>query len=150
MWKLPFIFCRWETFRNGWCYTGDVGILNSEGYLAITGRKKDMILRGARNIFPGRIEQALIKNPKIKEAAVIGMPDKDIGERICAYVVMRGNQEFTFEEMKSYLERQQVPKQEFPERLEITDSLPLSVGGKVSKRELKAVITRKLKAEGKL
>lgn len=139
-----------ETFKHGWCYTGDIGKVNQEGYLAITGRKKDMILRGARNIFPGAVEQVFIKHPKIKEAAVIGMPDRDLGERICAYVVTRENQGLTLDEMKAYLTQQGVTKQEFPERLEIIEALPLSVGGKVAKRDLRADITRKLKAEGKI
>lgn len=132
------------------CRTGDIGIIDEAGNLRIVGRLKDMILRGGQNIFPGELEELLIKHPKVKEIALVGMPDKDLGEKACAYVVPWGEEKITLEEMQTFLEGHGITKYKWPERIEFIDALPLSTGSKVDKPRLKQAITKKLKEEGKI
>ena len=136
--------------QNGFFHTGDLGSFDEDGYLKVIDRKKDMILRGAQNIFPSEIEGLLLKHPNVTRVAVIGMPDRELGERVCAYVVPKEGKSFTFDEMMTYFKKQNIAKYKFPERLEIVDSLPLSHGGKYSKLALKNDIIQKLKNEGKI
>lgn len=135
---------------EGYYYSGDIGFLDKKGFLKVSGRKKDMILRGAQNIDPKEIEDLLYQHAKILDVAVVKMPDKVLNEKACACVVPREGQTITFEEMVKFLEEKKLTKYKFPERLEIIDKLPLSAGGKVSKKNLEEYVTAKLTAEGKI
>ena len=127
--------------------SGDLGQIDSEGYLRIVGRVKDMVLRGGRNISPASIENPLIKHPAVLDVAVAAMPDPVLGERACAFVMLRDGMSLTFDEMIAFLKGQDLAVFQLPERLEIVEDLPRGPGGKVIKKELTALVAEKLKRE---
>ncbi len=136
--------------EDGWTTTGDL-VKWEKGFLWIMGRKKDMIIRGGQNIYPAEIEGLLNEHPAIVNVAIVAMPDKELGEKCCAYVIVKEGYTFTFEEMKDYLLEKKLAKFKLPERLEIVKEFP-TVGdsGKVNKEELKRMIRKKLEEEGKI
>ncbi len=134
--------------REGWFKTGDLARFDEEGNLSIVGRKKDMVLRGGQNIYPQEIENLLLTHPKVKQVAVIGMPDPVMGERACAYIAPKAGDTFTFDEMTSFLRQHRIASFKIPERMEIRESLPIGELGKVMKPQLIEDIRRKLQAEG--
>ncbi|MBW1659929.1 MAG: AMP-binding protein [Deltaproteobacteria bacterium] len=135
--------------ENGWTTTGDI-VKFDRGCMWILGRQKDMIIRGGQNIYPAEIEGLLNEHPKVANVAIVGMPDKEFGERACAYVVCKQGEVLTFDEMVAFLLEKKIAKYKLPERLEIMDQLP-TVGdsGKVNKKALKKDIEEKLASEGK-
>jgi cyclohexanecarboxylate-CoA ligase len=129
-----------EAFTDdGWFKTGDVARVDENGYLTITGRAKDIIIRGGENIVPAEIERWLIKHPAVEDVAVVGMPDRVLGERACAFVAT-GDGDFRFETMIAWLRDQGLAPYKLPERLEIRDVLPMTSTGKVRKDVLRAEI----------
>lgn len=137
--------------EDGWYMTGDLGMLDEMGNLIVVGRKKDMIIRGGQNIYPIEIENLLRKHPKISEVAVVGMPDPLMGQRACAFVVPHPGQEFSFDEMVSFLRERNIASFKFPERLELIEEIPMvGSGQKVDKKLLEKDIEEKLKREGRL
>ncbi|MFC1982227.1 AMP-binding protein [Chloroflexota bacterium] len=133
--------------EDGWIKMGDLGRLDKSGNLTIVGRKKDVIIRGGQNIYPQEIEGMLLTHPKVAQAAVVGMPDPVYGERACAYIATKPGEQFDFDEMVSFLRKQNIASYKLPERLEIRDHLPTSELGKVTKRSLQEDVRRKLAAE---
>jgi non-ribosomal peptide synthetase component E (peptide arylation enzyme) len=127
--------------------SGDLGAFDGAGYLKIIGRVRDMILRGGRNISPITVEEQLIKHPSVLEVAVAAMPDPELGERACAFVVLKANASLTFDEEISFLQQCHLAVWQLPERIEVMDDLPRSTGGKVAKAQLTALVTRKLQQE---
>lgn len=138
----------WQAWtKDGWFKTGDLGMFDEQGYLAIVGRKKDMIIRGGSNIYPVEVENLLITHPKILQVAIVKMPDAVMGEKACACVVSRPGQSFTFEEMISFLKAKEIALYKLPERLETMDALPMAGGGqKVDKKVLEQYVAEKLMA----
>ena len=132
---------------DGWFFTGDLGFVDERGYLHLAGRKKEMINRGGTKIFPKEIEDLLHEHPKILRAAVIGMPDARLGERVCACVELRPGATLTLDEVKTFLEGLRVMKHNVPERLEVLASLPQTPTGKIQKDPLVRAVTDKLAAE---
>ncbi len=131
--------------EDGWFKTGDLGRIDEKGYMAIVGRKKDMIIRGGSNIYPIEIENLLITHPKVLDVAIVKMPDAVLGEKACAYVVPRAGQDFTFEEMISFLKAKEIALYKLPERLELVNAMPMAGGGqKVDKKVLEKDIAAKL------
>ena len=130
--------------------SGDLGQFDAEGYLRITGRVKDMILRGGRNISPLTIEEQLIKHPSVVDVAVTSMPDTSLGERACAFVILKKGAALAFEDAVEFLKSQHLAVWQLPERLELIDDFPRGPGGKVLKSALTKMVTAKLKAEGKI
>jgi acyl-CoA synthetase (AMP-forming)/AMP-acid ligase II len=106
------------TSADGWFDTGDVATIDAEGYIRITGRTKDVVIRGGENIPVVEIENLLYQHPAIAVVAIVGYPDRRLGERVCAFVSVKQGASFSFQEMVSYLEGRQVAKQYWPERLE--------------------------------
>ncbi len=132
---------------DGWTTTGDIVKFDQE-CLWILGRAKDMIIRGGQNIYPAEIEGLLNDHPKVAAVAVVGYPDREMGERACAYVIPKAGQDFTFDEMVEFLKGKQLAMFKLPERLEVVPEFP-AVGdsGKVNKETLKKEIAEKVKAE---
>ena len=134
--------------EDGWYRTGDLGRLDEEGNLVIVGRKKEMIIRGGQNIYPMEIENLLMAHPGISEVAVVGMPDKIMGEKACAYVVPKPGYELTLDDLVSYLRNRQIASYKLPERLELVEKLPLVAEvQKVDKKALQQDVALKLQAE---
>ncbi len=132
---------------DGWTTTGDIVKFDQE-CLWILGRSKDMIIRGGQNIYPAEIEGLLNDHPKVASVAIVGYPDKAMGERACAYVIPKAGQDFTFDEMVEFLKGKQLAMFKLPERLEVVAEFP-AVGdsGKVNKETLKKEIAEKVKQE---
>jgi cyclohexanecarboxylate-CoA ligase len=126
-----------NTNAEGWFDTGDLARMDAEGYIRIAGRSKDIIIRGGENIPVVEVEGLLFKHPAIAAVAVVGYPDARLGERACAFVVLREGALLTFEEMVAYLKAQQMAQQYIPERLQIVDELPRTPSGKIQKFKLR-------------
>ena len=132
---------------DGWTTTGDIVKFDQE-CLWILGRAKDMIIRGGQNIYPAEIEGLLNDHPKVASVAIVGYPDREMGERTCAYVIPKAGQKFTFEEMVAFLKGKKLAMYKLPERLEVVPEFP-AVGdsGKVNKETLKKKIAEKVAQE---
>jgi 2,3-dihydroxybenzoate-AMP ligase len=135
---------------DGFFRTGDIAKFDSERHLIITGRKKDIIIRGGENISAREVEELISSDPKVEQAAVVGMPDPILGERVCAFIKPKKDEKISFEEIISYLKEKKTSVLYLPERIEIIDELPLTNVGKVDKKRLREAITEKLKKEGKI
>ncbi|MBW1613088.1 MAG: acyl--CoA ligase [Deltaproteobacteria bacterium] len=133
--------------KDGWFAMGDLGKIDEQGNLSVVGRKKDMIIRGGQNIYPSEIENLLITHPKILEVAIVAMPDPVMGEKACAYVVLRTGESLILEEMTAFLREKNIASFKIPERLEIIDRLPVVSGQKVDKKSLGQDIAKKLSNE---
>jgi len=130
--------------KDGWTTTGDI-VKFEDGCLWIMGRSKDMIIRGGQNIYPAEIEGILNEHPKVANVAIVGYPDKEMGERACACVVLKAGETLSKDEMVAFLKQKKLAAFKLPERLEIVGALP-TVGdsGKVDKKVLKAAIEKKV------
>jgi long-chain acyl-CoA synthetase len=122
--------------RNGWLHTGDIGVFDDEGYLAIVDRKKDLIIRGGMNVYPREIEEVLMTHPDVALCAVVGVPDERLGEEVKAYVVRRPQAQTDEAALIAWC-REQIAAYKYPRRVEFRDALPMSATGKVLKRELR-------------
>jgi fatty-acyl-CoA synthase len=125
-----------KAFKRGWFHTGDVARVDEEGFITIVDRKKDVIISGAENIYPKEIENVLNKHPKIKEAAVFGIPDEKWGESVCAAVILKENEFLTEEDIISYC-KENLASYKKPRTVRFYKSLPRNPLGKVQKGELK-------------
>ena len=124
--------------EEGWFRTGDLGVLREDGHLSLTGRLKDVIVRKGENISAKEIEDLLSTHPKVGEVAVIGLPDEQRGEMVCAVVQLaQGAEALDFEEMVAFCREAGLMTQKIPERLELTDDMPRAGTGKIVKKELK-------------
>jgi acyl-CoA synthetase (AMP-forming)/AMP-acid ligase II len=124
--------------EDGWFRTGDLGNLDADRNVTITGRLKDIIIRKGENISAKELEDALFGHPKIADVAVIGVPDPESGEIACAVVASSDSADpVTFEEMQAFLQEQNVNKRKWPERLEFVEALPRNPAGKVLKQDLR-------------
>jgi cyclohexanecarboxylate-CoA ligase len=122
---------------DGWFDTGDLAYMDAEGYIRINGRTKDVIIRGGENVPVAEIENLLIAHPAILAAAVVGYPDARLGERGCAFVVLRPGQSFDLPALQAYLAECKMAKQYWPERVVVAAELPRTPSGKVQKFVLK-------------
>ncbi|MBX5492221.1 MAG: AMP-binding protein [Chloroflexi bacterium] len=132
---------------DGFYRSGDLMRRHPSGAYMVEGRKKDLINRGGEKISAEEIENLILQHPAVQNVACIPMPDPVLGERMCACVVLRTGQTLTFEELVQFLSGKEIAKHKLPERLEVLPDLPLSTFGKVSKKTLVEMITRKLEAE---
>jgi len=123
--------------EDGWFRTGDLGKVDADGYVTITGRLKDIIIRKGENVSAQEVENVLLSHPAVAEVAVIGLPDESTGERACAVVVLAEGASFTFDEMSEHAKVSGLMMQKIPEQLEIVDTLPRNNTGKVMKFVLK-------------
>jgi fatty-acyl-CoA synthase len=125
-----------EVMRNGWFHTGDVGVMDDEGYLYIVDRKKDMIISGGENVYPAEVEDAIYKHPDVAEVAVIGMADQRWGETVCAIVVARPGTAPTERDIVDFVQ-DKLARYKQPRTVVFTDVLPRNPAGKVLKFELR-------------
>jgi len=123
----------YDVDAEGWFDTGDIARMDLEGYIRICGRKKDIIIRGGENIPVVQVESTIYKMPQVAEAAIVAMPDERLGERACAFVVVRTGTRLAMKDMRAFLEQQGVAKQFWPERLEILEQMPRTPTGKIQK-----------------
>ncbi|UCD78645.1 MAG: long-chain fatty acid--CoA ligase [Desulfobacterales bacterium] len=128
-----------ETLRGGWLHTGDVGYLDEDGYLFITDRIKDMIIKGGYNIYPSEIEGCLEEHPSVGEVAVIGIPDEKYGEEIMAFVVKMPGRQLSEDAVIEFVKTRMTPYKA-PSLVKFVDGLPKSLVGKVLKRELRKFV----------
>ncbi len=119
--------------EDGFYRTGDLAMLDADGHVRITGRVKDLINRGGEKIPVAEIEQLLYAHPAVSEVAIVAMPDERLGERACAFVVLRDGAELDFAGMTAYLDSRRVAKTYWPERLELVSALPHTPSGKIQK-----------------
>lgn len=124
-------------YPGGWFRTGDIGCLDENGFLTITDRKKDIIIRGGENIASKEVEGYLVEHYNIVEAAVVAAPDERLGEKVCAFLLLAEGGEISKEDIKAHFLSLQVAKQKIPERIEIVEELPRTPTGKVKKFELR-------------
>ncbi|MFC0527674.1 class I adenylate-forming enzyme family protein [Phytohabitans kaempferiae] len=122
---------------DGWMLTGDLVRVDPDGYLTVTGRAADFIIRGGHNVSVLAVEEAVGACPRVRQVAVVAVPDDVLGERVCAYVVTDDGADLALDELRAGLAAQGVSKQTWPERLATLDALPLSAGGKVDKAALR-------------
>ena len=123
---------------DGWWRTGDLGRLDDDGYLRVTGRLKDIIIRGGFNISAREVEEALLQHPAIANVALVGLPDPVVGERACAVIVPRGEVRVTLEELYDFLTvERKIAVWKVPERIEFTEEFPLTATGKIQKFALR-------------
>jgi len=129
---------------DGFFKTGDQARIDGSGNLRITGRIKDLIIRGGENISPAQVEELLCSFPGVADAAVVGMPDKELGEKVCAYVKSAPGTKSDPEEIKRFMESKGASKLLIPERFEFVEDLPLTQAGKHDKKALREDIKRKM------
>jgi len=132
---------------DGFFHSGDLGRLFDGDYLLVTGRKKDLIIRGGENLSPKEIEDCLYTHPAVADVAVVGMPSERMGEAVCAFVVLRAGASLSIEESTVFLSGAGLAKQKSPERLEFVDELPRTAAGKVRKDVLRIEIARRLQGK---
>jgi long-chain acyl-CoA synthetase len=128
--------------KEGWLYTGDIGMFDQDGYLTIVDRKKDMIIAGGYNVYPREIDEILFQHPKILEACSIGVPDPYRGETVKAYVVVKPGETLTADEVIQF-SREKLAAYKAPKMVEFIDALPKSAVGKVLRKEVKELDRKK-------
>ncbi|HFL4273943.1 TPA: medium-chain fatty-acid--CoA ligase [Escherichia coli] len=131
--------------EEGWYYSGDLCRMDEAGYIKITGRKKDIIVRGGENISSREVEDILLQHPKIHDTCVVAMPDERLGERSCAYVVLKApHHSLSLEEVVAFFSRKRVAKYKYPEHIVVIEKLPRTASGKIQKFLLRKDIMRRL------
>ena len=123
---------------DGFFRTGDLGVIDAEGYVVITGRLKDVIIRNSENISAKEVEDLLYEHPKVFDVAVIGVPDPRTHERVCAIVALKDPDDpLTMPEMQDFLRQRAIRNQAIPEQLEYVDVMPRNASGKITKNVLR-------------
>lgn len=122
--------------EEGWLHTGDLGIEDEDGYFHIQGRIKDMIIRGGENIYPREIEELFYTNDKVSDVQVVGVPSKELGEEVMAFIILAEGQEATEEEMKQFV-RDNMSRHKVPKYIAFVDEFPMTASGKIQKFKLR-------------
>lgn len=132
--------------KDGWLHTGDLACRTAEGYFRITGRLKDMIIRGGENIYPKEIEEFIYTHPKVKDVQVIGVPDEQYGEEIMACIILKDGESMTEAEMKEFINAH-MARHKVPRYIDFVDSFPMNVAGKILKYKMREDAIKKLGLE---
>ncbi len=125
---------------RGWLHSGDLATLDEDGYVRITGRHKDMIIRGGENVYPREIEEVLHRHPAVEDVQVVGLPDDRLGEEVCAWIKVRAGAELTEDDVRDFL-RPALAHFKIPRYIDFVDAFPLTVTGKVQKYRIREVAT---------
>ena len=125
-----------NVLRDGWLRTGDIGVMDADGYFTIVDRAKDMIIASGYNVYPRDIEEVLYAHPKVLEAAIVGMPDEYRGETVRAFVVVKPGETLTAAELDQWC-HERLAAYKVPKEYEFRDSLPKTLVGKVLRRALR-------------
>ncbi len=133
--------------RGGWLHTGDIGIMDEDGYFQVVDRAKDMIIASGYKIFPREVEEVLYAHPKIAEAVLIGVPDEYRGESAKAYIVLKPGQQATADEIINFAKERLAPYK-VPKQIEFRRELPKSMIGKVLRRALREENAVQQQADG--
>ena len=136
-----------ETLMDGWLHTGDLAIMDEDGYFAIVDRKKDMIISGGYNVYPRDIDEVLYEHPKVEEACSIGIPHPKRGEAVKSFIVLKEGETSTVEEFKEYC-KEKLATYKLPVEYEFRTELPKTAGGKILRTELRKQEMEKRKKEG--
>jgi long-chain acyl-CoA synthetase len=121
--------------RDGWFHTGDIAVVDEDGYFSIVDRMKDLIIRGGYNVYPRELEEVLYEHPSVREAAVVGIPHEALGEEVGAVVVLKEGAEATPDDVRDYM-KQRVAAYKYPRVIWFADDLPKGPTGKILKREI--------------
>ncbi len=124
-----------DSIRDGWFHTGDMGKVDEDGYFFIVDRKKELIIRGGYNVYPREVEEVLYEHPAVREAAVVGVPDDEMGEEVGAAVALKEGQDVDEDELRSYV-KGEVAGYKYPRKIWFVDELPKGPTGKILKREI--------------
>ncbi|KIQ95398.1 MULTISPECIES: AMP-binding protein [Anoxybacillus] len=122
--------------EDGWLHTGDLAVMDENGYFRITGRLKDMIIRGGENIYPREIEEFLYKHPKVLDVQVVGVPDETYGEEVMAWIILKEGEHATAEDIRAFCEGN-ISRHKIPRYIEFTTSYPMTASGKIQKFKLR-------------
>ncbi|WP_394188202.1 AMP-binding protein [Paenisporosarcina quisquiliarum] len=128
---------------EGWLHTGDIAIMDSDGYIEITGRIKDMVIRGGENVYPREIEEFLYQHPQIQDVQVVGVPDPKYGEELMAWIIPKDNTELNVDEVRDYC-KGKISHHKIPKYIEITDTYPMTASGKIQKYLLREMSKEKV------
>ncbi|MGA9813309.1 MAG: AMP-binding protein [Terriglobales bacterium] len=123
---------------EGWLHTGDLGLMREDGYIHLTGRAKDMIIRGGENVYPREVEDFLYTHPKVAEAQVVGIPDERLGEVVVAWIRLKANEEATEEEIRNFCEGK-IAYFKIPQHVRFVEQFPMTVTGKIQKFRIREI-----------
>ncbi|MCW3488781.1 AMP-binding protein [Dethiobacter alkaliphilus] len=133
--------------KDGWLHSGDLGTMDEHGYVKITGRLKDMIIRGGENIYPREIEEFLYTNPKVLDVQVIGVPSEKYGEEVMAVIKLREGETSSAEEIREF-SKGKIARHKIPKYVSFVDEYPMTASGKIQKFKLREIAIKELKLEG--
>lgn len=129
--------------RGGWLHSGDIGVMDADGYVQVTGRIKDMIIRGGENVYPREVEEFLYSHPGIQEVQVIGVPDEKYGEQICAWIKCREGHVLTEQEVRDFC-RDRITHFKIPRHIRFVEDYPMTVTGKIQKFKMREAMIEQL------
>jgi fatty-acyl-CoA synthase len=133
--------------REGWLHTGDLAVMDEDGYVRITGRAKDMIIRGGENVYPREVEEFLYTHPEISDVQVYGVPDEKYGEKVAAAVRLRQGSELTAEDVQNYC-RENIAHYKVPEYVDFVEDYPMTASGKIQKYKLRETAVERYGLKG--
>lgn len=131
---------------GGWLHSGDLAVMDSDGYVQIVGRIKDMIIRGGENIYPREIEEFLYQHPAISEVQVFGVPDEKMGEEVCAWIQLNAGHELSADDVKAFCQ-DKITHFKIPTHIDFVDEYPMTVTGKIQKFVMRDTVTERLQRE---
>ncbi len=132
--------------EDGWMHTGDLGVMDGDGYVNIVGRIKDMVIRGGENLYPREIEEVLFEHPAIGSAQVIGVPDERMGEELMAWIVVHDGATVTDDEVRAFC-RERLAHFKVPRYVKVVDDFPMTVTGKIQKFRMRELAIAELGLE---
>jgi fatty-acyl-CoA synthase len=131
---------------EGWMHTGDLGVIDEQGYGSIAGRIKDMVIRGGENIYPREIEEFLHAHPKVADVQVVGLPDQRMGEEVCAWIRLLAGEACSEDEIRTFC-RDRIAYYKIPRYIRFVDEFPMTVSGKVQKFVIRERMMAELKPD---